>query len=192
MLPSFFRAIEQKQSARFVSFMFEITTFGSVSQCMKIAFFLILIMPFCATKAQEQWTLQSTHDSLAEIAADTVQYDTIRSIEFTNAGKVTIHKDPRIDQVTLLERGNVTLTKSGYRVQVLLSQKKDEVNQLRAKLIKQNREHNVYIIWQQPNFSLKIGDFYTRQQALEFKYEISEQYPAAIVVRDNIQLPKLP
>jgi hypothetical protein len=172
--------------------MFEIITFDSVSQCMKIAFFLILIIPFCATKAQEQWTLQSTHDSLAEIAADTAQYDTIRSIEFTNEGKVTIHKDPRIDQVTLLERGNVTLIKSGYRVQVMLSQKKDEVNQLRAKFIKQNRGHNVYIVWQQPNFSLKIGDFYTRQQAMEFKYEISEQHPAAIVVKDNIQLPKLP
>jgi hypothetical protein len=159
---------------------------------MKIAFFLILILQFCTVPAQEQWTLQPTPDSLAEKAVDTVECDTIRNIEFTNEGTVTIHKDPRIDQVTLLERGSVNITKSGYRVQVLLSQKKDEVNALRATLIKQNSEHNVYIIWQQPNFSLKIGDFYTRQQAMEYKYEISKQYPSAIVVKDDIQLPKLP
>ena len=89
------------------------------------------------------------------------------------------------------KKGNRNLSKPGYRVQILLSHKKNEVNTKRAEFLRHYDDCSAHIIWQQPNFSLKVGDFYTRQQAVEFKYEIVEHFPSAIVVKDNIILPKL-
>lgn len=157
---------------------------------MKFHITLFLIFSVLTGMSQEQWTQPNPNDSTVT-DSNLVKQDTIRSLQMALPGKVTIYKDPRIDQVNQLERGNVRLTKTGYRVQILLSQNKEEVNSLKAKLIKKHDEHNVYVNWQQPNFSLKIGDFYTRQQAVEFKYEVSKEFPAAIVVKDNIELPKL-
>jgi len=150
----------------------------------------IAIITSVSAIAQEDWTRYQPTDSTA-IAADTVQYDTVRKIHFNKNGAVTINKDARIDHLTDLKRGNIKISKTGYRVQIRLSQQKDEINLLRARFIKTYDNYSAHVDYNQPNFVLKVGDFYTRQQALEFKYEIAEQFPAAIVVKDNIELPKL-
>lgn len=165
-------------------------TFGLNERIMRIFLLHIFCLGMLSAFAQESWTLYQPAGG-DSVNGDTVLLDTIRNIEFNGNGQVTINKDPRLDNVTDLKRGNVNLTKPGYRVQIRLCQQKDEVNLLRAKFIQLYDNHNAHVQYNQPNFVLKVGDFYTRQQALEFKYDIAEHFPEAIVVRDNIELPKL-
>ncbi|MFT7613514.1 MAG: hypothetical protein ACI9J3_002489 [Parvicellaceae bacterium] len=154
-----------------------------------IILFIVIIASVSAI-GQEEWTGYQPTDSIV-VAGDSIQYDTVRQIDFNKNGTVTINKDARIDHLTDLKRGNKTIMKTGFRVQIRLSQQKDEINVLRARFISSYENHRAHVDYNQPNFVLKVGDFYTRQQALEFKYEIAEIFPAAIVVKDNIELPKL-
>ena len=149
-----------------------------------------LLISTCAL-AQEPWGVY-TPTNTSHSTSDSVQLDTIKTIDFNKNGSVTINKDARIDKATDLQKGNIKMVKSGYRVQIKLSPSKDEVNRLRARFIQIYDKTPAHVEYNQPNFVLKVGDYYTRQQALEFKYEIAENFPAAIVVRDKIELPKLP
>ena len=171
--------------------MIQLTTFDSIRLSMKTTIVLLAVMFALESFAQEAWTLYRPVDSTTEATTDTIKIDTIYALDFSNTGVVNVYKDSRIDSITSLKKGNINLSKPGYRVQILLSHKKNEVNTKRAEFLRYYDEHNAHIIWQQPNFSLKVGDFYTRQQAVEFKYEIVKHFPAAIAVKDNIILPKL-
>ena len=44
----------------------------------------------------------------------------------------------------------------------------------------------VYIIFDEPNFKIKVGDFRTRLKAFAFLQEIKNSYPASIIVPDFI------
>ncbi|MDG2331123.1 MAG: hypothetical protein P8M05_05985 [Flavobacteriales bacterium] len=171
--------------------MFQLTTFDSNRISMKITIVLLAAIITLESFAQEAWTLYRPTDSTMEVSADTIKFDTIYTLDFSKSGVVNVFKDTRIDTITALKKGNRNLSKPGYRVQILLSHKKNEVNTKRAEFLRHYDDCSAHIIWQQPNFSLKVGDFYTRQQAVEFKYEIVEHFPSAIVVKDNIILPKL-
>lgn len=122
----------------------------------------------------------------------TIRKDTIRTIKASNPGTINIHKDPRIAGVTELKKGATVINKPGYRIQLKMSDQKEEVSTIRAQFLKGTTMHKAHMEYVAPNFVLKVGDFYTKQQALEFMYEIKEFFPEALLVRDNIELPKLP
>jgi hypothetical protein len=79
----------------------------------------------------------------------------------------------------------------GYRLQVFLSQDKDQVMKIKAEFIKNFDDVEVYVDRKAPNYVLKVGDFYNRFDANAYKMKISSLYPNAIVVGDDIQLPKI-
>jgi hypothetical protein len=49
-----------------------------------------------------------------------------------------------------------------------------------------------YIIYQQPNFKIRVGDFRTRLEAMKFLKELQLKYATAFIVRDDVKLPSLP
>ncbi len=151
----------------------------------------IVCLIVLTAQAQEPWTLYQPSDQDSTVMTDTVKLDTIRAIDFNKRGQVTIYKDSRIDAAAQLDKGPVKMQRPGYRVQIRLSQDREEINLLRAKFLKIYDTHTAHVQYDQPNFTLRVGDFYTRQQALEFKYEIAEHFPSAIVIEDSIELPKL-
>lgn len=159
---------------------------------MRILLATALLMVSTAFHAQdENWRLFKSSDPVAADSVKAEKHDTITSLS-SSQGAVKIIKDARIDKVTDLERGAVSIKKPGYRVQLKLSQTKEEVNTLRAQFLRIHKDHKSHIEYRQPNFILKVGDFYTRQQATEFKYELLAAFPDATVIKDDIELPKLP
>ena len=158
---------------------------------MKSTIVLLAVLFAVQSLAQEAWTFYHPIDSAASLDTTAFKSDTIYALDFSKKGVINVYKDLRIDTITALKKGNINLSKPGYRVQILLSHKKNEVNAKRAEFLRYYDDCSAHIIWQQPNFTLKVGDFYTRQQAVEFKYEIAKKFPSAIVVKDNIALPKL-
>lgn len=111
---------------------------------------------------------------------------------------VTVHQDETI--VTLLDRksnrGEHQLTEiSGWRVQVFSSNKaqsaKSDAIALEKRLLSQYGGA-VYVQYATPWWKVRVGDFRTRQEALEFKDELIKLFPElvsdAYVVPDIIQV----
>jgi len=109
---------------------------------------------------------------------------------------LTIKRDVRLD--TLVMR-HIRVNKlkdgfDGYRVQLFSgsgTEARQEANNLRAEFIGLNPDIPAYLIYQAPNFKVRVGDFRTELEAIRVQREISYQYPGGFVARDIIKYPKL-
>ena len=59
----------------------------------------------------------------------------------------------------------------GYRVQVMISQDENELIKLKNAL-QQSLKEDIYIIFELPNYKLRIGDFISRKEAESFQEKI--------------------
>ena len=75
---------------------------------------------------------------------------------------------------------------SGYRVQLLSSSVRADVQEAKTKFTQQFPLMNTYLVYQQPQFKLRAGDFTSRNEALSFLAIIQNDFPAAFVVPDRI------
>ena len=51
--------------------------------------------------------------------------------------------------------------------------------------------HISYMLFQTPNFKVRIGDFRNKSEALKTKAQIASKYPNAFIVKDNIRYPEI-
>jgi hypothetical protein len=110
-------------------------------------------------------------------------------------GQVKILKDTRIDQLSEYvgtpQNGKPTVTMRGFRIQAFLDQDKNQVNAKRAEYLNQFREQPAYVDYLAPNFRLRIGDFRTKLDAQAYLEKIKVLFPDAVIVMDDIELPRL-
>ena len=111
-------------------------------------------------------------------------------------GKLQIRQDPRITdllirhtQINQRQRGT-----DGFRLEIYFSSD----NKAREQAERVRSEFNVvfpditsYLLFQTPNFKVRIGDFRSKSEALKTKAYISSKYPNAFIVKDNIRFPEL-
>jgi hypothetical protein len=86
-------------------------------------------------------------------------------------------------------------TMKGYRVQVFSgsgNEARQKANQLRSEFLQLYPDMATHLVFQQPNFKVRIGDLRTELEAIRLKKEIGYDYPNGFVVRDMIDLPALP
>lgn len=111
-------------------------------------------------------------------------------------GKIEVIKDSKVD--VLLDkhlkycRNNPYL--HGYRIQIYFdsgnNSKKGAIN-AKAKFITKYPDVEAYIIFQEPYYKVRVGDFRTRIEAEGFLGKIIDEYPNAYRVNDNINFPEL-
>jgi|TARA_A200000159_G_C7282483_1_gene322096 hypothetical protein len=76
----------------------------------------------------------------------------------------------------------------GYRVQVMISQDENELIKLKNTLL-QSLNEDIYIIFELPNYKLRIGDFISRKEAESFQEKIVKLgYRTAWVVPTIIEM----
>lgn len=78
----------------------------------------------------------------------------------------------------------------GYRIQIFFGDKRDEANLVKSDFLKVYPNVGAYLVYQQPNFKIRVGDFKTRLLATEFLNEIQGKFPMAFLVQDNVKLPR--
>lgn len=109
-------------------------------------------------------------------------------------GNVQVIKDARIEPLTSFvgspQNGNINVTLKGYRIQASLDRDKNKVNQLRAEYLSRFEDQPAYIDFLAPNFRLRVGDFRTKLDAYCYLEKIKAIFPDAIIVMDDIELPK--
>ncbi|TNF48658.1 MAG: SPOR domain-containing protein [Bacteroidetes bacterium] len=113
----------------------------------------------------------------------------------SQSGNVVVHKDPRLDNF-IKQRGMIippatSPQMSGYRVQLIFDSNKKIVDDARSKFISQHPKIDTYISYSAPHFTLKVGDFRSKQDAEKIKDELMRDFPTCFIVKETINLPRI-
>lgn len=107
-----------------------------------------------------------------------------------------VTQNARID--TLLQR-HIAMNKrmngtDGYRLEVFFSsgyRSKEDALEVKTEFLTEFPDEQAYMIFQSPNFKIRVGNFRSKNEALALKSRIKRMYPNAFIVKDIIQFPKL-
>jgi hypothetical protein len=76
----------------------------------------------------------------------------------------------------------------GYRVQIIISQNENELKEIQESLM-QSVDQKIYIIFELPNYKLRVGNFLNRKEAENFQKKIVRLgYRTAWVVPTMIEM----
>lgn len=105
-------------------------------------------------------------------------------------GHVTVTGDVAVNEMVSrhVELNNRVKTMPGFRVQIASfsgTNSKTSAFNLRDRFTTDYPLVQAYIIYDEPNFKVKVGDFRTRLEAYAFLQEIKEVYKGYII-KDNI------
>lgn len=75
----------------------------------------------------------------------------------------------------------------GYRLQIAFSNDRQEVYGAKARLYKEFPGEHFYVLYEQPSYKLRMGDFKNRLQAFQKLQEVLHRYPGAFVVKDWVK-----
>lgn len=106
---------------------------------------------------------------------------------------VQVQGDPKLD--TLIER-NIAANKAansipGYRIQVFFGSERKAAQDAKAKFLQLYPDQEAYLIYQQPYFKVRVGDFRTRLEAYALFKKILPEFDKIFIVPDKINLPRL-
>jgi hypothetical protein len=119
-----------------------------------------------------------------------------KAIAQTDSNSVVVNKDPRIEllirkqaeineETTRDTRRNIP----GYRIQVINSSDRSLVFAAKTKVYQQFPELKSYLMYQAPNYKLKVGNFRTQDEAEDYSRQLSKLFPLGVyVVRDTIEV----
>jgi len=109
---------------------------------------------------------------------------------------VVVQKDPRIDLLVRkqIEINEVTTRESrrfvpGFRIQVMNSPDRAKVFAAKARVFEQFPDWKPYLLYQSPNYKLRIGNFKTQEEAQDAMKQLSKIFPTGLyVIPDVIEL----
>lgn len=113
-----------------------------------------------------------------------------------NGNAVIIYNDPQIENLVELhiDYNEEFPLIDGYRIQLLMragNTALDEANQIKDEFEENYPEINTYVTFREPYYRLRVGDFRTRLEAMEFMEKLKRSYPQAWVIKDKITFPEL-
>ncbi len=160
---------------------------------------LIITGMFQNLKAQERdprlYSPSTNEDTSVLIVKDTVVRNNF-DLDFSKKdGAVNVNGDSRLKVLTEYngtpQAGQNNVKMAGFRLQIYYDQEKNTVNQKKADYLARYKDEPAYINYKAPNFRLRVGNFRTRLQAEAYFNEIKIDWPDAIIVEDDIELPEL-
>jgi hypothetical protein len=114
----------------------------------------------------------------------------------TDTSGVVVTRDPRIDmlvrkqiaineETTRESRRNVP----GFRIQVMSTPDRNKVYAAKAKVYQDFPDLKPYLLYQAPNYKLRVGDFKTEEEAQAALQQLSKLFPQEMyVIHDIIEL----
>jgi hypothetical protein len=109
-------------------------------------------------------------------------------------GKVTVVKSPLIDSLIskrialtkVYTKDGTSLAVMGYRVQVFFGADRKQVYSEQERFKSYYPELGTYISYTQPNYSLKVGDFRSRDEAQKLLNDLKPLFPSLFIFNENI------
>jgi len=112
-------------------------------------------------------------------------------------GRVEVIKDPRIDTLAarraeLNKAGSADAASlNGYRVQIYTGADRKEAYNTQAKFQEEFPDIRTYVIYSEPNFKVRAGDFRTRMEAEKLQEELKKWFTGMFIISEKINPPKL-
>jgi SPOR domain len=81
----------------------------------------------------------------------------------------------------------------GFRIQVINSTDRRKVFAMKTRIYQEFPELKPYLMYQAPNYKLKVGNFRTQEEAEDYQKQLSRLFPKGLyVIRDVIDIAPLP
>ncbi len=108
-------------------------------------------------------------------------------------GTVEIIEDPKITQLVAkhIHINDSLGTIPGYRIQLVFTSGvngKKISQEVESEFLKKYPDTKAYLIWDSPNYKVRVGDFRTKLEAMKFQNDIKIAFPNAYIVQDEIKL----
>ena len=111
----------------------------------------------------------------------------------TDSNAVVVQKDPRIDMLVKKQiQINEETTREarshipGYRIQIINSNDRNKIFAAKTKIYQQYPELKPYLIYQAPNYKLKVGNFKTSEEAEPYLKQLTKLFPSGVYVIHDI------
>jgi hypothetical protein len=113
-----------------------------------------------------------------------------------DTSSIVIHKDSRVD-LLLKKQGDVNAaikkanarTAKGFRLLVINTNKRDDAIAAKTKVYSNFPELKAYLVYQSPYFRLKVGNFKTRDEAVQYQKSLGFYFPKGVfVIPDTIEV----
>lgn len=106
---------------------------------------------------------------------------------------IVYEEDERVDALlkelkTYEIQGNVVII-DGYRIQIYFSNERKLAEEQRMKFIKLYPQHESFIEYDAPNYTVKVGSFRTMEEAEDFRAMITRDFPMSIIQKTKIKMP---
>lgn len=109
-------------------------------------------------------------------------------------GEVVVKNDARLNElIDKHKQLNQKLnTMTGYRIQIYFesgANSKTLASNVKESFITKFPEIKAYLLFHEPYYKVRVGDFRTRMEAQGFKQKIMAEYPISFVTKDDINFP---
>ena len=109
---------------------------------------------------------------------------------------IMIQVDPRVDSLIKkqIQINEATTRDSrrnipGYRIQVANSNDRNQVFSIKTKIYQAYPELKPYLIYQPPNYKLRVGNFKTPEEADPYLQKLTRDFPSGVyLVHDIIEV----
>ncbi len=125
--------------------------------------------------------------SAQSTVAQVVKTDTLQG------GAIRVYQDNRMallekKQAEYNEKVNLTRKYShGFRIQVLNTNDRNEATAAKTKLLQLFPGEKVYLMYQEPNFRVRFGNFRKQSDADDFLQQINKLYPGVFLIPSPIE-----
>ncbi len=107
--------------------------------------------------------------------------------------KVEIITDSAIDSLIQADKlkNEADPTLQGYRIQIFSDSDRKGAQDTRTKFLQIFPDAEAYLIYQQPYFKVRVGDYRNRIEAFAMYKDLLQHFDKVLIVPDKINLPKL-
>ena len=159
---------------------------------MKLKLIGILVFFFAGTAAFAQQLPDSTHRA-PQLDSTLLGKNVFNLIRSGGNGKAQVFQSSTLKNAfESYIRANAARPLSGFRIRVYYDN--DQSSRARSENIANQISAaypglGVYRTFESPNFKVTVGDFRTKDEALSLFNELKAKYPAAFIIKDNIEYP---
>ena len=106
---------------------------------------------------------------------------------------ITIHADPRLSVVVKKNENTASSIRrpyktKGYRIQIYNGSDRSKASQAKVQFMKLFPGIRSYLVYNAPNFRVRIGDFRSRKEAQELYDELASYFSPRMIVPDMVTI----
>jgi hypothetical protein len=107
---------------------------------------------------------------------------------------IIVRKDYRLDLLSqrqiIINKRSSMLTSTGqykgFRIQVISTRDREKAFSIKTDLLNKYPEEKVYVMFQSPNFKVRIGNFVKREDAEKLRLQLNKTFTNGVFIVDDV------